>query len=301
MKDSFRYFPVTPAQQDWGLYVTCAGHHTVRPNDIFPPAGHPDEYYFTWEKGRTLSEWQMILLEHGTGEIEFTHLRATLADGSLIVLPPGVWHRYRPNARTGWTTNWIGFGGDLADRLVGGAGFDPRGDVRPLNGADDARQTFASTVADLLTSAAQTPFSAAANIPRLVAALIETPTSRDDGVHAVRKAQTYIAEHPGETIDFAALAQSLGLSYRSFRYLFRKEAGLSPLQYQLGRRLARAKNLLASSDLPVKDIAAALGFGTTWYFSHFFRRHAHLSPAAYRRRASASRAPFGTATPVGVR
>lgn len=94
MKDSFRYFPVTSAQQAWGLYVTCAGRHTIRTGDVFPPTGHPDEYYFTWERGRTLSEWQMILLEHGTGEIEFTHLRATLADGSLIVLPPGVWHRY---------------------------------------------------------------------------------------------------------------------------------------------------------------------------------------------------------------
>ena len=35
--------------------------------------------------------------------------------------------------------------------------------------------------------------------------------------------------------------------------------------------------------MPVKEIAESLGFGTTWYFSHFFRRHTHLSPAAYRK------------------
>lgn len=283
MNASYRYFPVSSAQQAWGLYVTCAGHHTIQPGATFPPTGHPDEYYFTWEKGRTLPEWQLTLLENGAGEIEFAHTRATLAAGSLIVLPPGVWHRYRPNARTGWTTDWIGFGGDLADRLVGGAGFDPRGDVRPLGDADGVRQAFASTVADLLTSAMRTPFAAAACVPGLVAALVEAPNARDGGVHAILKAQTHIAEHPGEAIDFEALAHSLGLSYRSFRYLFRKEVGLSPLQYQLGRRLVRAKNLLASSDMPVKEIAESLGFGTTWYFSHFFRRHTHLSPAAYRK------------------
>lgn len=85
-------------------------------------------------------------------------------------------------------------------------------------------------------------------------------------------------------IDFEALAQKVGLTYRSFRYLFVKESGLSPLQYQLERRLARAKNLLASSDMPVKDIAKTLGFNSSWYFAHFFRKHIHSSPASYRKR-----------------
>ena len=68
-----------------------------------------------------------------------------------------------------------------------------------------------------------------------------------------------------------------------------KESGLSPLQYQLERRLARAKNLLASSDMPVKDIAAALGFNSTWYFAHFFQKHMRSSPAAYRKHHRSSR------------
>lgn len=88
----------------------------------------------------------------------------------------------------------------------------------------------------------------------------------------------------GRILDFEALAQKVGLTYRSFRYLFTKESGLSPLQYQLERRLARAKNLLASSDMPVKDIAETLGFNSSWYFAHFFRKHMNCSPATYRNR-----------------
>ena len=41
--------------------------------------------------------------------------------------------------------------------------------------------------------------------------------------------------------------------------------------------------LAKNARMPVKEIAESLGFGTTWYFSHFFRRHTHLSPAAYRK------------------
>lgn len=286
MNDAYRYYPVTPAQKTWGLYVTCVGHHTIRPNAAFPPPGHPDEYYFTWERGRTLHEWQIILLERGTGEVEFAHTRHTAEAGSLIVLPPGCWHRYRPDPQTGWTTDWIGFGGDLADRLVGNAGFAAEGDVRTFACRAGVRQVFASAVSDLLASAERTPFSAAACVPMLIAALLETPdanTAHTTNAALVHRAQTHITDHLRETVDFEALAQSLGLTYRAFRYIFRKEVGQSPLQYQLERRLIRAKNLLASSDLPVQEIADALGFNSTWYFSHFFRRHARQSPAAYRK------------------
>ena len=62
-----------------------------------------------------------------------------------------------------------------------------------------------------------------------------------------------------------------------------RECGVPPLQYQLGIRLARAKNLLRSSDMPISEIAESLGFNSTWYFSHFFKKQTGTSPAAYRR------------------
>jgi len=285
MNASYRYFPVTPAQKQWGLYVTCAGHHTTVPGAVFPSPEHPDEYYFTWKVGRTLHEWQIVLLEKGQGEVEFKSLRTKVSAGSLIILPPGCWHRYRPDPQTGWTTYWIGFGGDLADRLIGNACSPKEGDVRSFDGNSAVAQLFSATVSDLLSGVSRTPFSAAASVPMLMAALMETPTENNPPIASpILAAQTYITDHQSETIDFDALARSLGISYRSFRYLFAKETGTSPLQYQLERRLLRAKNLLASSDMPVKDIAESLGFSSTWYFAHFFEKHAKQSPIGYRKR-----------------
>ena len=124
-------------------------------------------------------------------------------------------------------------------------------------------------------------YSTAARIPPLVAALAEgeSRTASD----AILRAQTHIMEHSCEIVDFAALAEKLGIPYRTFRYLFTKETGDSPLQYQLGIRLARAKNLLASSDMPIAEIARTLGFNSTWYFSHFFSKATGVSPRDYRR------------------
>ena len=287
MNMPFRYYPVTPMQKKWGLYVTCVGHNATQPGATFPSPEHPDEYYFTWKVGRTLHEWQIILLEKGHGVVEFRGKRCKVEAGSLIVLPPGCWHRYKPDPKTGWTTYWIGFGGELADRLIGSADSSSNGDVQSFKNNASIIQLFAATVTDLLANTSRNSFSAAASIPMLVAALLEAPKgdlkTNDKSTSATLNAQMYITEHLSETIDFEALAQKVGLTYRSFRYLFAKESGLSPLQYQLERRLARAKNLLASSDMPVKDIAETLGFNSTWYFAHFFQKHAKTSPAAYRK------------------
>ena len=219
--------------------------------------------------------------------VEFRNARTKIGAGSLIVLPPGCWHRYRPNPKTGWTSYWIGFGGELADRLIGNAGFSKDGEVRSFKNPASILQLFATTVTDLMSNAERTPFSAAASVLMLVAALIETPAdnteSNNKSASPILLAQMHISEHQSETIDFDALAEKVGLTYRSFRYLFVKESGMSPLQYQLDRRLARAKNLLASSDMPIKDIAEILGFNSTWYFSHFFQKHVKTSPVAYRK------------------
>ena len=288
MKSTHKYFPVNDAQRAWGLYATCAGHSATKPGDEFPSRAHPDEYYFMWDNGRVLHEWQIILVESGGGTVEFRRRKFPVRKGSLIVLPPGCWHRYRPNADTGWTTLWIGFGGDLADRLIGGAGFNPRGDVRDVPASCRFHALLADLVSDILESTRVGVYSAAARIPAVVAALMDGGDAEEPGSAAsdmIHRAQEYMLGHCGETIDFEVLAVSLGMTYRSFRYMFAKETGTSPLQYQLNVKLVRTKNLLKSSDMPIAEIAETLGFNSTWYFSHFFQHRTRMSPAAFRRQA----------------
>jgi len=292
MKSTHRYFPVNDEQRSWGLYATCVGHSVTEPGDEFPSRIHPDEYYFTWDKGRVLHEWQLVLLERGGGTVEFRRRRFTARKGSLIVLPPECWHRYRPDTDTGWATLWIGFGGDLANRLVGGAGFNKGGEVRAIPDEHHFHRLLTDTVSDILGNGQAGVYSAAARIPLLTAALMEDePVGEDSRFRTselIHRAQQHMLERCGEEIDFESLASSLGITYRSFRYLFAKETGTSPLQYYLSVKLARAKNLLKSSDIPIEEIAHTLGFKTNWYFAHFFTKATGISPRDYRRAQSMS-------------
>ena len=60
--------------------------------------------------------------------------------------------------------------------------------------------------------------------------------------------------------------------------------GLSPGAWLVAERLARARELLESTALPIEDVAAACGFGTAATLRHHFRTSLGTSPAAYRAR-----------------
>jgi len=81
-------------------------------------------------------------------------------------------------------------------------------------------------------------------------------------------------------------ARELGYCRASFNRLFKRESGLSPLQYSIQRKMERAKHLLSCSDLPVKEISTHLGYANQLYFSAAFRKHCGFSPRAFRREIS---------------
>jgi AraC family transcriptional regulator len=92
-----------------------------------------------------------------------------------------------------------------------------------------------------------------------------------------------IEEHLAEPLSLVELAQSVRLSPRHFARAFKESFGQPPHQYQLTRRIERAKMLLGDGKLSITEIGIALGFADTSAFSTTFRRLAGGSPRNYRR------------------
>jgi AraC-like DNA-binding protein/mannose-6-phosphate isomerase-like protein (cupin superfamily) len=77
-------------------------------------------------------------------------------------------------------------------------------------------------------------------------------------------------------------AAAAGLSVNHFQTRFRREVGLTPADYRARLRIAKAQNLLRTTDMPVTRIAMALGFDSSQYFATTFRRLVGLTPRSYR-------------------
>lgn len=96
------------------------------------------------------------------------------------------------------------------------------------------------------------------------------------------KAIAVAKERLGESLTVAELARAVGLSEYHFSRRFRISTGASPHAWLMNARLERAKEMLVSTTLPLKDIARAVGYGTHAHFSSAFRKAEGTSPSRWR-------------------
>ncbi|WP_321476209.1 AraC family transcriptional regulator [uncultured Paludibaculum sp.] len=106
----------------------------------------------------------------------------------------------------------------------------------------------------------------------------------------LKRVMEFVEEHLDEDLGLARLAAISRLSEDHFARAFRESAGVPPHRYLLQRRLARARQLLETSDTPIVDIAQALGFTDQSHLTNMFRRHLGLTPGQVR--AESSRLPL---------
>ena len=83
------------------------------------------------------------------------------------------------------------------------------------------------------------------------------------------------------SLTVSQLSSLCGMSEVYFRRLFMNCYGVSPKEYIIERRISYAKNLLASGDFSVGEVALLCGYGEPCHFSREFVRRVGLSPSEY--------------------
>ena len=94
----------------------------------------------------------------------------------------------------------------------------------------------------------------------------------------------YIDNHFKENLSLDQLAQMVHLNKYYLAHAFRREFGVSPINYLVSRRIEESRFLLRETDHTLSLIAQILGFSSLSYFSQCFRRIEGVSPLEYRRR-----------------
>jgi transcriptional regulator GlxA family with amidase domain len=94
----------------------------------------------------------------------------------------------------------------------------------------------------------------------------------------------WMREHLADEHTVPRLARRAALSERTFARRFRQETGTTPAAWLARQRVARAQELLESTEAPVDEIARLCGFGSSPVLRHHFARQLRTSPVAYRRR-----------------
>lgn len=93
----------------------------------------------------------------------------------------------------------------------------------------------------------------------------------------------HIEARVSSTIKMDEVARLTGLSTSQFARAFRRSTGMPPHQWHLSARIRRAQQWMLDTDLPLAEIALAIGFADQSHFANTFTRLVGISPGVWRR------------------
>ena len=93
-----------------------------------------------------------------------------------------------------------------------------------------------------------------------------------------------IRSDPFGDFDFPAEAAKAGISYEHFRRLFREYHNAPLKTYIFNQQMSVAAEMLAKTDMRIKEVMETCNFDSMMNFSRSFKRYSGLSPAAYRKK-----------------
>ena len=99
----------------------------------------------------------------------------------------------------------------------------------------------------------------------------------------MREAAAYLENHIADGYSVNEAAEHIGYSAAHFSKKFKAAYGRTPTEYLAELKIRLARERLKHTDASISEIASALGFSDTSYFSSFFKTRTGLSPAFFRK------------------
>ena len=284
-----KYMLASERDELWGLTVTTIGYEEIAYGDPYPTRGHADGYYFDLDKGRILLEYQLLYIIEGEGIFHSrTVPEAHLKEGDFFLLFPGEWHSYHPTGPRGWKKYWIGFRGQNMDDRVRAGFLSPTKPIYHVGFSDTIVRLYKNAFDAAIEEAAYSQQVMAGIVNLLIGLMyskernIQLLNRNQSHVDLINRARLRIREQLESSLTIQQVAEDLGMSYSNFRKLFKEHTGLSPATYQQDLRLQRAKELLTTTTMSIKEIAYRLNFESPDYFSSKFKIKTGRKPSDLR-------------------
>ena len=296
MNEFYHYLPVDDFVMRWGLYLTGAGTAIIPAGTDYPPEGHPGVYDFLWDTGRTLPEFQIILITGGHGIFESKRTgKVVIQPNTLMMLFPDIWHRYRPDKQTGWSERWVSLNGTIPHYLMEQGYFDPNKAIRQIHNPTELISVFDRLLDRIHEKPTENTLLTSLNSMPLITEVIEktggnvSPNARlyennktgtDDPL--VASALDLIWTHSHRSISVGYLLSQLSANRRTLERRFKKACGHSIHDEITQCRFSRASRLLCETHLPVKTVAYLSGFGHPERMRYAFEKSLGQSPSEFR-------------------
>ena len=255
------------------LYVSCCGLSKTEPLHSFGPAQKP--YYL------------IHYILRGKGRFSLRNKEFQLSSGNGFLIPPEELSFYQADEKEPWTYIWVGFQGEMAERILQNIGLTV---VNPVFCSDHSEELY-QAVKDMMehnTYGISNDLRRNGQLQVFLSVIADGVTPQEHGEvdradHYVERAIAYIRSNYCNPIRVTDVADYVCVN-RSYLYtLFKNALGMSPQQFLTNYRVHKAMELLRTTELPVESIALSCGYTDPLVFTKAFKHVKRISPSGYRK------------------
>jgi AraC-like DNA-binding protein len=248
-----------------------------------------------WRKRFHLNQhWEFHFIRHGRLELHFEKCRFQAGPGDLVIIPAETLHCDQFDGSNEFEVYMASF-----DWPQAAAAFYQAVKGPVINKLTATQRSELRLQLDLLynDSQSETDYDQLLSQARFHAALLmvlkylalnrSEPTNRAQQQRRlqrnqwlIQEAKNYIAKHYTRPLSLEMLAEFLEVSPFFLSRVFNSESGFSLSQYLTLQRMNQAKTLLLDGRMNVSEVADAVGYEDSGYFSKVFKRHFGCSPSS---------------------
>ncbi|MCC5835780.1 MAG: AraC family transcriptional regulator [Opitutales bacterium] len=236
------------------------------------------------ERIQPLPELILMACVAGRGWVRIGEERTLAVEpDSLVLIPDGLPHAYGADFEPPWSIHWVHLRGENLAAFKNLFADQPAVLKLPagvLGGMEFSkvheRLQEDYTLSNLLSAAAQV---------RLILAecyRLQARGNKAQGEGPVERTLDWMRNHIHRRCELPDLARLGGLSVARYSSLFKEQTGYPPMDYFIRLKIQQACWLLDTTTFRVSEVANAVGYEDSYYFSRLFRRIMGKSPRAYR-------------------
>lgn len=226
----------------------------------------------------------LIYLLEGAGFLKIDEEVYPLEVGQCFFQPAGVGYSYWSEGGKPWKYMWLLLDGPLFDEILPKTGFSARVPITTCT--DEQRELLEAILSKRYSYHGSEYYDTLGQAVRLMASFIATFPSEEQLVvdSSTKSILNFIGAnlHRGD-LSVELLTQVTGLGRTQLYEKFKHRQLPSPAHYIRSLRITKAKHLLRSTELPVAQVAFAVGFEDPLYFSRVFSKLVEKSPTEYRK------------------
>ena len=252
------------------LVVNCCGETVVRQ---------------AWSHSARRRRQDFYLILSLGGEIRgcLGDARISLGSGNMICIAPGTEFMLESrDPQEEWTHYfWIHFTGSEAEQTLARSGIDTNR-VYSID-VDGSVYTYYERLFEEFRLRGESFDYAAELILRSILLHLGRAGRGESHSGRLDRSIRYIHTHIRYDLTVEQLAAMEYLGVSRYRELFRECTGVSPIDYVIRLRIARACDLLARTDTGIAEIAESVGYENRHHFHNTFKRFRGMTPGEYRR------------------